>query len=136
MLKCYCIQYETAFYGTNWTYADGNTSLGPVPTASGDNDAPTDPDAQSFGVAMQALLNNNEQYQAFEAQQAEEAEEAVRFEDVEISLSPFALLNLWAMALLALCVNVVLIVRCMMKREKYPVQHDFASSNEAEDVDF
>ena len=95
-------------------YEDGSIGLGPVPTASGDGTAPVDPDGFNFGAAMNALLNNEHEKEEFGVE--DEDETAVRFENVEISLSPFALMNLWAMALLALCVNGVLIVRCMMKR--------------------
>ena len=89
--------------------------------------------ALSFIAAMALLLNEEPQNHALEM-------EKVQFEDIEISLSPFALVNLWAMALLALCVNTLLMVRCILKLNKYPEEHDFASSNEEEeeeeDVDF
>ncbi len=121
-------------------YEDRSTGLGPVPTASGDGNAPQDPNAFNFGTAMQALLNNEHEKEAFGVDGEDDVSE-VRFENVEISLSPFALMNLWAMALLALCVNAVLIVRCMMKRKQYEVdvaEHDYAASDRMveTDVDF
>ena len=110
-----------------------------MPTASGDGTAPVDPNAfGNFGAAMQALLNNEHEKEEFGVEDQDET--AVRFENVEISLSPFALMNLWAMALLALCVNGVLIVRCMMQRKRYEIDvadRDFAASDMVEtDVDF
>merc|ERR1711997_646369 len=82
--------------GSPWVYEDGSTGLGPVPTASGDGNAPSDPNAFNFGQAMQALLNNEHEKEAFGVDGEDDVSE-VRFENVEISLSPFALMNLWAM---------------------------------------
>ncbi len=62
---------------------------------------------------------------------------AVRFENVEISLSPAALMNLWAIVLMALCVNAALIVWCTMKPKHLKAGGDYAVSDMVEtDVDF
>jgi len=125
-----------SYLGEQWTYDDGSTSLGNVPTASGDGSAPVDPDAFSFGTAMESLLSNQQQ-QAMEQDEASVAGVS-QFQDVEITLSPFALINLWAMAILALCVNAVLIIRCMMQRKRYVAEHDMMQSDDMgqDEVDF
>ena len=114
-----------------------------MPTASGSGNAPVDPGAfapPNFGQAMEALLNHEQQKQQFEAQGSimkgdGDDDDQVIYENVEISLSPFALVNLWAMAILALCVNAVLVVRCMMKRKQYEVERDYAASDQEEMVE-
>merc|ERR1712233_169950 len=58
--------------GSPWVYEDGSTGLGPVPTASGDGTAPVDPDGvsfQGFAEAMEALVQNEFQKEAFEIQE-------------------------------------------------------------------
>lgn len=106
--------------GSAWVYDDGSTGLGPVPTASGDGNAPVDPNAfgnVNFGQAMQALLNHEEERDGYGTE-----ENQVEYEDVEISLSPSATMNLWAMAILAVFVNGLLIVWCTMRRKRYAVE--------------
>lgn len=49
---------------------------------------------------MQALLNHEQEKEEYGKQEGQ-----VEFEDVEISLSPSATMNLWAMAILAVLVN-------------------------------
>jgi len=98
------------------------------------------PSPITFGAAMEALLNNEQQKEDITEKGGAAA--SVVFEDVEISLSPFALLNLWAMALLVLCVNAVLIIRCIAKRREHEVdalERDYAASDHNmvdTDVDF
>jgi len=134
--------------GSPWVYENGATGLGPVPTSGGGGTAPVDPDAVDFTKAMNALIRNQHEKEQFGVVQQEGAEDplsAPRIENVEVSLSTFSLLNLWAMAILALCVNAVLIVWCMKKRSEFRVgpglaDRDFMVSDNAHmvetDVDF
>lgn len=137
--KCY-FQYEGEFFGTNWTYADGSDNLGPVPTGDGGHTVPTDPDVNDFfGKAMESLTNNQQQNNVLDSEKefVDSAGTSVRvdsFGDLVISLSPFVVVLLWAFALLALCINAALVVRCVMKRKKEKGKHAFAEEAEL-DVD-
>lgn len=132
--------------GSAWVYEDGSTGLGPVPTGSGSGNAPSDPNAfgpANFGEAMQALLNHEKEREHFKSKAEGDGHEVVEYENVEITLSPWAMLNLWAMALLVLCFNAILVVRCMMRRKEYEVdvaERDYADSDRDHvietDVDF
>merc|ERR1719361_2391413 len=121
--------------GTAWVYEDGSTGLGPVPTASGDGNAPVDPDGvsyQGFAEAMQALVQNEFQKEAFEIEEEfANKEDESHFNNDEVSLSPFTLVNLWAMIVLALCVNGALILYCLLKRKRNinTMERDWAESD-------
>jgi len=121
------VQYDV------WTYEDGSTGLGPVPTASGDGTAPVDPNAfQGFAEAMEALVQNEFQKEAFEIQEEFHNEDDMNhYNNDEVSLSPFTLVNLWAMIVLALCVNGALILYCLLKRKRNmrSMERDWAESD-------
>merc|ERR1712173_252105 len=66
----------------------------------------------NFGAAMAARLNE-EHHDIFGMKEDVTKDNTAGYQNVEISLSPFAIYNLWAMAVFVSCVIMVLVVCCI-----------------------
>jgi len=92
--------------GTNWTYANGNTSLGPVPTTNPDGPGPPNDTNSATGTSLQALVAN-----IMRPQSGTRSSRVLSVKALA-NLDSFDMFNLWMMALLLVTVNVVLGICC------------------------
>jgi hypothetical protein len=98
---------------TQWVYANGNTSLGPVPDVDPNGDGA--PDDQGGSNPISALLagpSATDKKGLSRSQRASLLNVSTLF-----NLDAFDLMNLWVMALLLVAVNVALCLSCFCARK-------------------
>lgn len=86
---------------------------------------------------MQAAMNEEAEHEdIFEMEQNEKSKNAVPYDEVELSLSPFALFNLWLMTILISGTCVALVVRCVKKMTPNEQVEWHGGGQPEENVDF